>query len=119
LQIRENKFGNRDIPIQKSDIVIIGGNNYRKGIFNGEFAIVNEVAEIPTVRTIRFYRKAASSQKSDKPVSQEVLLKWRSIELVFPDNDASNKIVYIQKGMVTELDIEKEYLPRLEKLRNE
>ena len=33
--------------------------------------------------------------------------------------DATQKIVYIQQGAITEADIEKEYLPRLEKLRNE
>ena len=52
LQIRERRFGNRNLPVQKGDIVIMGGNNYRKGVFNGEFAVVNEVSIRVTQRTI-------------------------------------------------------------------
>ncbi|MBK7095612.1 MAG: AAA family ATPase [Saprospiraceae bacterium] len=37
--IRRDKFGD-DIPIQASETIIIGGNNYRLGIMNGEFAVV-------------------------------------------------------------------------------
>lgn len=81
LQIRALRFGNANLPIQKSDIVIMGGNNYRKGIFNGEFAVVNEVSPIPTSRTIALKGKAP------------VTLTWRKIELVFPDAESNNKVV--------------------------
>jgi len=81
LQIRERRFGNPDLPVQKSDIVIIGGNNYRKGIFNGEFAVVNDVSDIPTIRTIGL--------KGKPPVT----LCWRDVELVFPDTENNSKIV--------------------------
>lgn len=87
LQIREIKFGNATLPIQKSDTVIMGGNNYRKGIFNGEFAVVNEVSEYSTIRTIAL--------KGKDPVT----LRWREAELVFPDNESNNKIV---KGKILE-----------------
>jgi hypothetical protein len=87
LQIRERKFGNANLPTQKSDIVIMGGNNYRKGIFNGEFAVINEVSDIITERTITLRGK------------NPITLKWRDIELVFPDADCSNKIV---KGKMLE-----------------
>ncbi len=38
--VRERRFGNRDAVLQKGDIVISGGNNYRKGIMNGASTVV-------------------------------------------------------------------------------
>ena len=87
LQIRERRFGNADLNIQKSDIVIMGGNNYRKGIFNGEFAVINEISDIVTQRTIALRGK------------NPVTLYWRDVELVFPDVESNNKIV---KGKMLE-----------------
>lgn len=87
LQIREQRFGNANLPIQKSDIVIMGGNNYRKGIFNGEFAVINEVSNEIETRTI--------SLRGKSPVT----LTWRNVELIFPDNENNTKIV---KGKVLE-----------------
>lgn len=81
LQIRNKLFGNPNSPIQKSDIVIMGGNNYAKGIFNGEFAVVNSVSESTISRTIPLRGK------------DPVTLTWRDVELVFPDTDSSNKII--------------------------
>ena len=81
LQIRERRFGNADLPVQKSDIVIMGGNNYRKGVFNGEFAVINEVSDIVTQRTIALRGK------------NPVTLYWRDVVLVFPDAESNNKIV--------------------------
>lgn len=87
LQIRERIFGNADLPVQKSDIVIMGGNNYREGIFNGEFAVVNAVSDNTTSRTISLRGKPS------------VTLCWRDVELVFPDAESNNKIV---KGKMLE-----------------
>ena len=87
LQIRERKFGNADLPVQKSEIIIMGGNNYRKGIFNGEFAVVNEVSDSITQRTVALRGK------------DPVTLYWRDIELVFPDAESTNKMV---KGKMLE-----------------
>lgn len=81
LQIRERRFGNADLPVQKSDTVIMGGNNYRKGVFNGEFAVINEVSDTVTQRTVAL--------RSKEPVT----LYWRDVELVFPDAESNNKIV--------------------------
>ena len=81
LQIRERKFGNANLPLQKSDIVIMGGNNYRKGVFNGEFAVINNVSKECTIRTIGLRGK------------NPVTLSWRDVELVFPDAESNNKIV--------------------------
>ena len=81
LQIRERRFGNANLPIQKSDIVIMGGNNYRKGVFNGEFAVVNEVSDTVTQRTIALRGK------------NPITLYWRDVTLVFPDAESNNKIV--------------------------
>lgn len=87
LQIRKRIFGNPDLPAQKSDIVIMGGNNYKKGIFNGEFAVINEVSDIVTERTIAL--------RGASPVT----LYWRDVELVFPDTESNNKVV---KGKILE-----------------
>jgi hypothetical protein len=99
LQIRELRFGKADLPVQKSDIIILGGNNYRKGVFNGEFAVVNEVAQVAKIESVKFYRKGSSGQIKDKAVTQEVVLRWRAIELIFPDAESSNKVV---KGQILE-----------------
>ncbi len=81
LQIRERRFGTANLPVQKSDIIILGANNYRKGVFNGEFAVVNEITSSSITRTIVL--------KGKKPVE----LIWRDVELVFPDAEVNNKIV--------------------------
>lgn len=81
LQIRERRFGSANLPVQKSDIIILGANNYRKGVFNGEFAVVNSVGSSTVTRTIAL--------RGQKPV----VLTWREIQLVFPDSEADNKIV--------------------------
>jgi hypothetical protein len=87
LQIREHRFGKQNLPLQKSDIVIMGGNNYRKGFFNGEFSVVNDVAASTETRSVYLRRK------------DPVTLVWRDIQLIFPDTDGENKIV---KGKVLE-----------------
>jgi hypothetical protein len=87
LQIRERRFGNANLPIQNSDIVIMGGNNYRKGVFNGEFAVINKVSNEIETRNI--------SLRGKSPVT----LTWRNVELIFPDNENNTKIV---KGKVLE-----------------
>lgn len=86
-EIRAQKFGGVKLPIQKSDSIIMGGNNYRKGIFNGEFAIVNEISEIVEQRTILLRGK------------NPVTLRWRNVELAFPDAETNNKVV---RGKVLE-----------------
>ncbi len=80
-EIRELKYGSKGLPIQKGDIVIIGANNYRKGIMNGEFAVVNEVDQVSLDREIHLRGK------------KSVLLKWRNVELVFPDGETNGKVV--------------------------
>ena len=87
LQIRERRFSSADLPVQKSEIVIMGANNYRKGIFNGEFAVVNEVSDSITQRTVALRGK------------DPVTLYWRDVELVFPDAESTNKMV---KGKMLE-----------------
>ena len=80
-QIRERRYGNGDLPVQKGDIIIIGGNNYWKEVFNGEFAVVNKVSEIPIVRTIGLKGK------------ESVRLTWREVELIFSDSDGDYRLV--------------------------
>lgn len=80
-QIRKSIFGIAALPPMKRDIVIMGGNNYRKGIFNGEFAVINEISSMVTQRTIALRGKSP------------VTLTWRDIELIFPDEGGNTKIV--------------------------
>lgn len=82
--IRRDKFGN-DLTIQKSDIIIVGGNNYRLGIMNGEFGVVSNVEPNTTTREVRFNRKNGGTAS--------VLLTWRKIELLMPDEKGESKTV--------------------------
>jgi len=74
--IRRDKFGG-DLPIQKTDIVIIGANNYTHGVMNGEFAMVSEASEQVVRREIRFY--------SENGKKLSVPLTWRWVSLIVPD----------------------------------
>lgn len=82
--IRRDKFGD-DLPIQGSDTVIIGGNNYQLGIMNGEFAVVAEASPSVESREVNFYTKGGKTQT--------VSLTWRSISLVLPDENNQPKNV--------------------------
>ena len=82
--IRRDKFG-EDLPIQASDTVIIGGNNYRLGIMNGEFAVVSEAN--PSVES----RKVSFKTKGGRTGS--VNLTWRSVTLLLPDDNNQSKNV--------------------------
>jgi hypothetical protein len=80
-QIRERLFGSANLPIQKSDIIIFGGNNYRKGVFNGEFAVVNKSSDSVISRVVRL--------KGKEPVT----LVWREVEFLVPNNNGPDNIV--------------------------
>jgi hypothetical protein len=82
--IRRDKFGD-DLPIQASDTVIIGGNNYRLGIMNGEFAVVSEASPAVESREVSFY--------IEKGKTKTVKLTWRGISLVLPDENNQPKTV--------------------------
>ncbi|MCE1202215.1 MAG: AAA family ATPase [Bacteroidia bacterium] len=82
--IRRHKYGN-DLPIQATDTVIIGGNNYRLGILNGEFAIVTEASPVTVSREINFNDTGG--------IKRKVLLSWRWVSLVLPDNEGVTKTV--------------------------
>ncbi len=83
-EIRRDKFGD-DLPIQASDKVIIGSNNYRLGIMNGEFGVVSEVNSSVESRDVSFYNKGGKIQT--------VRLIWRGITLVLPDENNQPKTV--------------------------
>ena len=76
--IRKDRFG-EDLPVQESDILIAGANNYAGGVLNGEFAVVAKVSPNPERRQIAIRNKG------------QVELVWRAVELVFPDD--TNKTV--------------------------
>lgn len=82
--IRRDKFGD-DMPIQPVDTVIIGTNNYRLGIMNGEFAVVAEASATVVSRDIIFRVKDGKSQS--------VRLTWRKVVLVLPNENGNSKNV--------------------------
>ncbi|UYQ90959.1 AAA family ATPase [Chitinophaga horti] len=84
LTIRKDKHGDH-LPIQPSDTVIIGGNNYRLGIMNGEFAVVSEASPSVESRDIAFYVKGGKTK--------QVKLSWRNVSLVFPDENDQSKTI--------------------------
>lgn len=88
--IRIKKYG-ADLPIQKGDIIIIGGNNYSLGVMNGEFGVVSKVAENPESRTISLKLRGGET----KPIR----LTWRLVELLMPDNEGKSNLV---KGYLLE-----------------
>jgi hypothetical protein len=82
--IRRDKFGG-DLPIQKTDIVIIGANNYTHGVMNGEFAMVSEASEQVVSREIRFY--------SENGKKLSVPLTWRLVSLIVPDGKNQSRTI--------------------------
>jgi tRNA A37 threonylcarbamoyladenosine biosynthesis protein TsaE len=82
--IRNDKFGS-DIPIQPTDIVIIGNNNYRLEIMNGEFAVIAEANSAVESREIRFRAKDGKTEA--------VRLTWRKVVLVVPNENGIPKNV--------------------------
>lgn len=82
--IRRDKFGD-DLSIQPSDTVIIGANNYRLGLMNGEFGIISEASPSFESRNISFY--------IEKGKTQSVRLTWRRISLIIPDENNQPKTI--------------------------
>jgi len=94
LQIRQRLFGDGEIRLQKGDIVILGANNYAMGVFNGEFAVISSVDDMPLIRNVNIKKKVGNVTEA-----RTITLKWRAVELVFPDSESRGKIV---KGQVLE-----------------
>jgi hypothetical protein len=82
--IRREKFGD-DLPIQPSDIVIIGANNYHLGLMNGDFAVVSDASPSVESREVRFYDKGGKTKS--------VTLTWRSVSLILPDENNQHKTI--------------------------
>lgn len=82
--IRFDKYGS-DVPVQSGDTIIIGGNNYRKGIMNGEFGIAISTDNLAVSREIRFFKKGGGTTS--------VVLTWRMISLMMPDDSSQSKTV--------------------------
>jgi hypothetical protein len=88
--IRERKFGFNQ-QIRSSDKVIIGSNNYNLGILNGELAIVNSVSNDVISRSFKIH--------GGQGKTVEVILQWREVELIAPDEHGQDKNV---KGFMLE-----------------
>lgn len=82
--IRQDKFG-ADLPIQPSDTVIIGKNNYQLEIMNGEFAVVAEASPSTVTRNIRFKKGGGDTAEVD--------LTWRQVTLTLPDENSQPRNV--------------------------
>jgi hypothetical protein len=76
--IRQDKF-DTNLPIQPSDTVIIGKNNYQLEIMNGEFAVVAEASPSTITRNIYFKKGGDKSASVD--------LTWRQVTLTLPDGN--------------------------------
>lgn len=83
-EMRIDKFGS-DLPIQATDTVIIGTNNYNLGVMNGEFAVVSEANSEIESREVRF------RFKDDK--TEVVRLIWRWVTIILPDENGQPKSV--------------------------
>ncbi len=83
LNIRCERFGS-NLPIQSTDTVIIGVNNYRLGIMNGEFAVVSEASPTVESREVTFYNKGGKTEI--------IRLTWRSVSLILPDENNQPKL---------------------------
>jgi len=82
--IRNDKY-KAQLPIQKSDIVIVSANNYCLSIMNGEFGVVLNADSKVISREIKF--------KNQERNSVSVKLSWRYIELFLPDQNGNNATV--------------------------
>jgi hypothetical protein len=103
--IRQDKFG-EELPIQKSDIVIVGTNNYKLNVMNGEFAVVNQVSSTVVSREIPVYNNKGEKIK--------IHLTWRKAELLMHDvkNKTKSVVGYILENF---LDGENHLMPEEQK----
>ena len=84
MMVRSDKYG-ADLPLQIGDTIIIGANNYKLGILNGEMGVVANTKYETISRTVAFKLK-------NNGVAN-VTLTWRFVELVFPDIDNNGKTI--------------------------
>jgi hypothetical protein len=83
-QVRIKKYG-VDLPLQPADTIIIGGNNYRYGIVNGEFGVVANVSPVTETRNVVFNRKGGGTNS--------IHLTWRKAELMVSDEDGGSRSI--------------------------
>lgn len=82
--IRMDRFGS-DLPIQPTDSVIIGLNNYSHMIMNGEFAVVLDADPNVVQRRIPLLKKGGDKET--------ISLTWRKIQLKVPDVETKFRVV--------------------------
>ena len=70
--IRKGKFGEKK-PIQATDTIIVGNNNQKYGVMNGDFGVVSHCSDITESREISFNIKGGGVKR--------VWLTWRDVEL--------------------------------------
>lgn len=92
-RIREVKFPNEK-SLVAGDHIIIGRNNYKHFIFNGEFGVVIFADRECISRNITVFENGKE---------HTVSLTWRYVELLFKDENGKDKIV---KGYILENFIE-------------
>jgi hypothetical protein len=88
-RVREIKFPNEK-SLVSGDHIIIGRNNYKHFIFNGEFGVVINAEKQGVTRNVPV------NEKGKKHI---VPLTWRYVELLFKDENNNDKIV---KGYMLE-----------------
>lgn len=83
-RIREDKW-NGIFPIKKGDRVIIGVNNYKADVMNGEFGIISEASIQNETRIVPI------KKKDGKGIA--ISLSWRNVHLLIPDDKGSHKAI--------------------------
>ncbi|MFD2514212.1 ATP-dependent RecD-like DNA helicase [Pontibacter locisalis] len=83
-KIREDRFGAR-LSIQAGDHIIMGGNNYRLDLMNGEFGVV--VKSTPTTESRNIPVNAKGGER------KLVTLTWRWIEIMVSDDAGGERVV--------------------------
>jgi tRNA A37 threonylcarbamoyladenosine biosynthesis protein TsaE len=84
-RIRQEKYGNIE-HLKEGDQIIIGANNYKFNIYNGELGVVSKVGESVISRSVAIKNKGY------------IGLKWRYVELLLPDNNETKEA----KGYILE-----------------
>lgn len=83
IDIRKERFS-ANLPIQSGDRIIIGKNNYKLDVMNGEMGVVLSAQSATVTRTI---------QLRNKEGKVPVALTWRRVKLLIENEKEENKII--------------------------
>ena len=90
LDLRRHKYGG-DYVIKEGDVMLVGQNNHKIGLFNGEFGVINRCSPSFISRELVF--------KVVGGATAHILLKWIKIELAYQDEQgfkATNEVYMLE-----------------------